>query len=129
MPITGIAATSPQKCGALRRDSSVTTSDIAPAVAIATSVASRELPRRSLSCTGTRGVATRPTTTATMARNAAATGSIASCHVATASAAVASHAKVAAQPAWTTSAARAKPAPSRTVRPVPHRVPSTACVA
>ena len=128
MPITGIAATRPQNCGALRRDSSVTTSDIAAAVAIATSVASRPPPLRSPSCTGARGAAARPMTTAPSASRAAA-GSAAIRHVAAASAAVASHAKAAAQPAWTTSAARAKLAPSSTVSPVPHSELSTACVA
>ena len=119
----------PQNCGALRRDSSVTTSDIAPAVAIATSVASRPPLHRASLCAGARGVAARPTTTAPSASSAAAAGSAAIRHVAAASAAVASHAKAAAQPAWTTSAARAKLAPSSTVSPVPHSEPSTAWVA
>ena len=129
MPTSGMAATSPQSCGPLRRDSSVTSSDIAPAAAIDSKVPLRLAARRCGSLAGRRGNAACPSRIAQTVSTATAAGIAGNAQVSATRAPIASHASSPASAACHASAMRAKLAPRRTVSPVPHNEPSTADVA
>jgi hypothetical protein len=99
---------------------------MAPATAIDSRQPLRPSERCGKSQPGRRGSAARPSTIAQRVAAAAATGADSSEEVASANATTASHASSPARAGCSAEARRAKPAPSRTVSPVPHSVPSTA---
>ena len=129
MPTSGMAATSPQSCGPLRRDSSVTNSDMAPAAAIDSKVPVRLPARRCGSLAGRRGSAACPNKIAQTVSTATAAGIAGNAQVRATRPPSASHASIPASAACNASAMRAKLAPRRTVSPVPHNEPTTADVA
>jgi hypothetical protein len=129
MPTSGMAATSPHSCGPLCRDSSVTSSDMAPAATIDSQVALRRAARRCVSRAGRRGNAAWPNPIAQIISATTAAGIAGNAQVRATRAPIASQASRPASAACTARARRAKLAPSRTVSPVPHNEPQTADVA
>jgi hypothetical protein len=119
----------PQSCGPLCRDSSVTSSDIAPAAAIDSQGLWRWPARRCASSAGRRGNAAGPKTIAPSVIAATAAGIAGSAQVTATRMPIASQASTPASDACMASAMRAKLAPRRTVSPVPHNEPTTAEVA
>ena len=126
MPTSGMAATSPQSCGPLCRDNSVTSSDMAPAAAIDSQVPVRRGARRCGSLAGRRGSAACPNRIAQTVSTATAAGIAGNAQVSATRPAIASQASTPASAACSASAMRAKLAPRRTVSPVPHNEPRTA---